>query len=390
MIKNKILATLVIGTMLLAACQQQTAATSLTAALSELVGKVDLKTANSDSFSPAGPDTILGPNGQIQTGDDGRVRLDLSTGTIIRIASSSSFILASNEEIDGSLLTKIKLEAGKVFIILNGGRAEVETPSGVASVRGSYMKVEVDPETGDVYVTCLEGDCSAENPAGGVEFTEGEKTILFHQDENGNWQVPNVEPMTPQEFQEWLDNNPEAAELFNQAMETATAMAASTATSIPTNTPQPTLESSVPAGDASTACKLIAPPSGAELEHLGKIKFEWEPQPGAQKYVLTFTTSNGSTVSFETTETSLEKYIEIFPSEGEYEWDVTAYGENEEELCKSETVFFTKPDSEYVPPTNQPDPTDVPAAEPQPTDPPIITCDPYDCAGACPDMYYCG
>lgn len=373
MIKNKILAILLIGMMLLAACSQDSSATSLSAALSELTGKVDIKSADAESFAPVGADTVLEPNGQIQTGDDGRVRLDLSTGTIIRIASSSSFTLTSNETVDGGLLTRIKLEAGKVFIILNGGKAEVETPSGVASVRGSYMKVDVDPETGDVYVTCLEGDCSANNPAGGVEFTAGQRTILFHKDPaTGNWTIPNVEPMTPEEFQEWLDNNSEAKELFEQAMATSTALVQPTIT--PTATA--TIESVLPAGDTSSACKLVAPPEGAELEHLGKVNFEWEPQPGATKYVLTFVTSNGNTVSFETTETSIEKYIEIFPTEGNYQWSVSAFSEAGDELCKSETVSFSKPDSEWTPPE---EPTEEPT-----------TCDPMDCQGSCPDVYYCG
>jgi hypothetical protein len=153
-------------------------------------------------------------NGQVQTGDDGRVRLDLSSGTIIRAAPSTLFTLIANDEMEGGLATRIKMEIGKIFIILNGGSADVETPSGVASVRGSYMKVEVDPETLDIYVTCLEGDCSATNPAGTVNFTDGQKVVLFHRDPvTGNWTAPNVEPMTPEEFQEWLDNNPEARDL---------------------------------------------------------------------------------------------------------------------------------------------------------------------------------
>jgi len=374
MIKNKILTVLIIGIVLLAACTQEAAPTNLSATLSELIGKVEVKPATVDSFSQADASTVLEPNGQIQTGDDGKVRLDLSTGTIIRIASSSSFTLTANETSDGSLLTKIKLEAGKIFIILNGGKAEVETPSGVASVRGSYMKVDVDPETGDVYVTCLEGNCSASNPAGGVDFTQGQKTILFHKDPiTGNWTIPNVEPMTPEEFQEWLDNNPEAKELFEQAMGTATALAQPTIT--PTTTA--TLVSALPEGDSSGACKLLAPPSGAELDHQGKVKFEWEPQAGATKYVLTFIMINGNTVSFETTETSIEKYIEIFPSQGEYKWNMTAYNESGEQLCQSNTVSFSKPDSNWKPPKIE--------EEEEPS-----TCDPYDCFGSCPDPYYCG
>jgi predicted secreted protein len=353
MIKNKIFATLLIGIMLLTACGEQAAPTALSAALSELTGKVDVKQSDSEAFAPADANTVLEANGQVQTGDDGKVRLDLSSGTIIRIASSSNFTLASNEETEGGLITKIKLTAGKIFIILNGGHAEVDTPSGVASVRGSYMKVEVDTDTGDVYVTCLEGNCDAQNPAGSVQFTEGEKTILFHKGPDGNWQVPGVEPMTPEDFQEWLDNNPEAKELFEKAMATSTALAANpTATHTPE--PTPTLVSSLPEGGASTACKVISPPSGANLENLGKVKFEWEPQPNAVRYVLTFITSNGNTVTFETDETSIEKYIEIFPAEGDYKWDVTAYDESDQQICQSETVTFSKPDSVYKPPTKEP------------------------------------
>jgi predicted secreted protein len=355
MIKNKIFATLLIGIMLLTACGEQAAPTALSAALSELTGKVDVKQSDSEAFAPADANTVLEANGQVQTGDDGKVRLDLSSGTIIRIASSSNFTLASNEETEGGLITKIKLTAGKVFIILNGGHAEVDTPSGVASVRGSYMKVEVDTDSGDVYVTCLEGDCSAQNPAGSVQFTEGQKTILFHKDSDGNWQVPGVEPMTPEDFQEWLDNNPEAKELFEKAMATSTALAADpTATHTPEPQPTATIVSVLPNGGASTACKVISPPSGASLEHLGKVTFEWEPQRNAVRYVLTITTSNGNTIPFETTETSIEKYIEIFPAEGNYKWGVTAYGEGDQQICQSETVTFSKPDSVYNPPTKEP------------------------------------
>ena len=382
MIKNKVLATLLIGVILLAACKQGSAPAGLTAALSELVGKVEMKSPNSDAFVQADANTVLEPNGQIQTGDDGRVRLDLSTGTIIRVASSSSFTLTSNEETEGGLLTKIQLEAGKIFIILNGGRAEVETPSGVASVRGSYMKVEVDPENGDVYVTCLEGDCSAKNPAGSVNFTQGEKTKLFHKDENGNWQVPGVEPMTPEDFQEWLDNNPEAKELFNQAMGTATALAAPT--EVPTDEPtaeptaEPTIESVLPEGGNSEACKTIEPVEGASLEFMGKVKFEWEPQPNAKKYVITFITSNGNTVSFETTETSIEKYIEIFPAEGDYKWGVAAYGEDGGQICQSDTIEFNKPDSHPNPEPPKKDDEEE-----------NLSCDVCDEGSSCYDYFAC-
>lgn len=166
----------------LVGCQTESVS-PLSASLSELSGKVDIKQANQDSFSPAAENARLEVNGQVQTGDDGRVRLDLSSGTIIRVAPSSLFTLTANEQSANGLMTKIKLDLGKIFIILNGGQADVETPSGVASVRGSYMKVEVDPITKDIYITCLEGNCSASNPTGSVNFTNGQKVILFAFDE---------------------------------------------------------------------------------------------------------------------------------------------------------------------------------------------------------------
>ena len=336
--------------LILAACSPQAVPSPLSAALSELTGKVDVKQAGQEAFAPASADSTLKVNGQIQTGDDGRVRLDLTSGTIIRVAPSSFFTLTSNDEVEGGLATQIKLELGKVFIILNGGSADVETPSGVASVRGSYMKVEVDPVTFNVYITCLEGNCSAENPAGTVNFTQGEKTILFQKDPvTGNWSIPNVEPMTPEEFQEWLDENPEAKELFNQAAATMTAIVE------PIVTLPAVIESVVPAAGASDACfNLIQPAAGSSLPHQGKVRFEWEPQPNAQKYIVSFTNSNGGITSFETTETTIEKFIEGFmPNAGEYSWIITAYGADGNAVCSTKEASFSKPDSFPEPPIKE-------------------------------------
>ncbi len=371
--KQKIFAILLITILALGACAPKAEPSSLSAALSELTGKVDMKQADSETFEPASASSTLELNGQLQTGDDGRVRLDLSTGTIIRVAPSSIFTLVSNEEVEGGLATKVKLEFGKLFIILNGGSADVETPSGVASVRGSYMKVEVDPLTNDVYVTCLEGSCSAANPAGTVQFTQGQKTILFHQDPvTGNWTIPGVEDMTPEDFEEWLNENPEAKELFDQAMATATAMAVPPTS---TATVTPTVESIIPPAGSSDACfNIIEPPAGSGLPFQGPVKFQWEEQSGAQSYTLTLVDLNGNIITFETTETSIEKYIEILPDAGEYSWSVTAYGSDGSEICKTESITFSKPDSKWEPPKKE---QEEPA------------CDVCNPASSCYDYYAC-
>lgn len=382
--KKNLFVTSVVAILLfsLIGCQTQETTSPLSATLSELSGKVEFKQAGQEGFSLADANTTLEVNSQVQTGDDGRVRLDLSSGTIIRVSPSSFFTLTSNDETEGGLFTKIKLDLGKIFIILNGGQADVETPSGVASVRGSYMKVEVDPVTKNIYITCLEGNCSASNPAGNINFTNGEKVILYAFNEGtGTWTPPNSEPMTPEEFQEWLDNNPEAEELFNQAMGTATALAQPTNTNTPTASP--TLEQALPPTDASSVCfKIIQPESGEALAQIGQQTFEWSSQAGAQSYVVTFINPNGIKAVIETAQTSITPYIEVFPAGGSYEWFVTAYDANGKSICSTSSNSFSKPKG---------DPTAKPTREPEPEIliTPTITCDPCDYYGGCYDYYAC-
>jgi hypothetical protein len=373
--KNAFLFIFLVIVIVLASCKP-TEVSPLSAALSELTGTVDTKKAGEETFTPASVDTVLEPNGQVQTGSDGRVRLDLSSGTIIRVGPSTFFTLIANDEVEGGLATRLKLDIGKVFIILNGGSADVETPSGVASVRGSYMKVEVNPETLDIYITCLEGDCSASNPAGSASFTNGQKVILFHRDPNtGNWSPPNVEPMTPEEFQEWLDNNPEAKDLFDQAMATVTALAKPT--EAPTSTVTPTITATLEQAAASTACfKLISPQNGASLPKQGPVTFSWEASPGAVRYVVTFSDAEGRTSIIQTTGTSTTNYIEVFAGGTSYSWGVTAYRADGSEICSTAENSFSKPAG---------DPTPKP---PKPTDE-APACDYCNAASSCYDLFIC-
>lgn len=179
---------------------------ALSATLSEITGKVEIKQAGQDSFTAAAAGSFLNENGQVQTGDDGRVRLDLSTGTIIRVAPASLFTLISNKPEEGSLKTSLELLLGKIFIILNGGSMEVQTPSGTAAVRGSYMSVEYNPANGGIRITCLEGNCSLATATGTVEITAGQAAVV-----TGPGAPPQVGLMSQQDIKEWLDNNPEAS-----------------------------------------------------------------------------------------------------------------------------------------------------------------------------------
>ena len=136
---------------------------SISAVIGEIENDVSIKRTAETAFEKAFVNDEVKVNAQVKTSEDSRSRIDLSSGTVIRISPNSLFILEENYVEEKDLLTRIKIETGRIWIVLSGGSLEVETPSGLAGVRGSYMSTGYDPESGDVRITCLEGHCAAEN-----------------------------------------------------------------------------------------------------------------------------------------------------------------------------------------------------------------------------------
>ena len=325
---------------------QPTATLPLTATLKELTGKVSIKQPGATDFSPAALGMELQVGGSVQTGEDGHARLDLSTGTIIRVVPLSSFTLTSNQPKNNSLTTQLNLIAGEIFIILKGGDASVTTPSGVASVRGSYLSVYIDPATQTVTVTCLEGSCGAGNSAGNTDFGTGQEVTLFTCTA-GQCTVPGVGPMTPQQFQDWLNNNPDIQQIPG-LFATMTAVAA----------PQPPAPQP-PASGSASCLNITGPNGGSSFDPVGPVTFSWDARSDAARYKLTIHYPNGATASFYTDSTSITRYLESMPGGGSYNWDVTAYDSTGNAICTTGESSFTKQQYETpVPyhPNPQPNP----------------------------------
>jgi hypothetical protein len=214
------------------------------AILSESSGSVGVQPNTDEDFISAVDGYVLNEGGRVQTGDDGRVRLDFTSGTILRVAPSSIFKLEANTTADDGLITTIGLELGRLWIILNGGQLKVETPSGQAAVRGSYMGVEW--KDGVLLVTCLEGTCTFQNETGEYTIPPGSQL-----ETTGPGEVPVITAMSEEEIQQWLAANPEAAQIVVtlQAAATVTFTAAPSETLIPeaTFTPVPTVTLTPPA-----------------------------------------------------------------------------------------------------------------------------------------------
>lgn len=190
-----------------------------TATLSETGGDVSMRQPQETEFHTAQPGDVVDQNGQVQTGEASRARLDLSDQSLVRLGPLTLFTLLDPGNGAGTdLLTRIRLELGEIWVILQGGSLEVETSSGTSVVRGSYMGVSLD-DTGRVTITCLEGTCTVSTPYESVVLTAGQSARLPSAQDwqeyivsDGTLPLPAllVDWMGDEQYRRWLENNPEA------------------------------------------------------------------------------------------------------------------------------------------------------------------------------------
>lgn len=208
----KKLATIILLCAFLTACAGKPAANaSRQATFSFVLNDVQTRADAGADLQPAAPGDQLQVGGQAQSGETGRASLDLEPeDTVVRIGPNTLFTLEALETEDGAPLSRLQLLFGQLWIVLAGGSLEVETPYGLAAVRGSYMSVAFDKAQGMV-VTCLEGHCSLANEAGTVELTDGQTSSIPQAEE------PPSPPqqMEDEDYIEWKQVSPEAVELLN-------------------------------------------------------------------------------------------------------------------------------------------------------------------------------
>ncbi|MEW5828670.1 MAG: FecR family protein [Chloroflexota bacterium] len=178
------------------------------AVLTETFNDVRTRLAPDREFAPASEGLVLPAGGQAQTGEDSRARFDLQPeGTIVRLGPNSSFEMSALDEKDA--FTRLKLAFGELWIILNGGALEVESETGQAAVRGSYLGLILSPDSGSLKALCLEGFCTLSNALGSVELTGGQAAEI-----PAPGQPPSApRPMREDEFRQWQEASPEAASL---------------------------------------------------------------------------------------------------------------------------------------------------------------------------------
>jgi FecR protein len=189
------------------------------ARLTSIAGEVLSRLPEQNTFVAVSAPVILPVKSQVKTLEDSQARLDLATGTIVRLGPNTLFTLEVQQDGNAGLFTRIWMDVGKVWVILNGGSLEIETPSGLAAVRGSYMSVEYYPEKEDLTVTCLEGHCSIQNEMGKMNMIAGEACDI-----EALGEPPHGRMMNKEEMNDWMGMNPEATMMVPQLTKTVAAM----------------------------------------------------------------------------------------------------------------------------------------------------------------------
>ncbi len=184
-------------------------------------GTVELVTVRGKTMlAQAGQTLAVGD--QIRTYADGRATLELDDGTVTVIAENTVFEIKTLAGDSASPITRFFINVGAVFSFHKdelppGAAYEVQTPSGVAAIRGSSVGVihgllesatapgskRARPVTqigGVSRVTCLEGNCSATTSDQSVSLTDAEAVNIETVGKLGS-----VEPMTSEDFEGWIE-----------------------------------------------------------------------------------------------------------------------------------------------------------------------------------------
>ncbi len=184
------------------------------AQLAELKNDVQSRTSSTGDWQTAAEGAQVAAGGGVKTGDDSRVRLDISDGTILRLAPQTEFELKELSPQATDPVTQFTLAAGKMWVAvtsaLGGGSFGVETPVGVATVRGSYMSIEYFPANGQMIASCLAGKCRLASSTSNkfTDLNTGEQSGIpgFGRDPSP------AQPINAAQIRGWSAEFPEAAQ----------------------------------------------------------------------------------------------------------------------------------------------------------------------------------
>ena len=223
-----------------------------TATLQEVNGTVEVKSGVNGPWTAAKVGDRLTVGSQLRTAASSRALIHLTEGSRIRVEPSTTFAVQILNPYLDSLLTSLQLQQGKVWVLLNGGALDVETPVGIASARAAYLSADFDAQQRTLVVTCLQGTCSL----GDRFIPSGSKFALPANQATG------AEPMTMADYGAWGSQVPEATQLAWLSTE-AVVQGSATLPVVATATPSRTLPPSATATAPPAKATATVPPDTA-------------------------------------------------------------------------------------------------------------------------------
>ncbi len=224
-----ILSILVVLGMFFSACGGQSIV-NRSATFTTIENDVQARTSADAVFAPASVGQQLQVGAEVKSGEAGKARLEIQPdNTFVYVGPNTLFTLSELKTTDGNPFSRLKLAIGNLWIVLGGGSLDVETPGGVASVRGSLMGVGYFGSL--TTVTCLEGHCDVTTGAGTSNLTGGQACDL-----TPGKPACQTRGLTGDETRGWADNVPESNGLIQP---TGTFTPTFTPTYTPSPTPQP-------------------------------------------------------------------------------------------------------------------------------------------------------
>ena len=220
-----------------------------TAGVYEIVNIVHARPANDKPFAQATEGLVVGEGGQVQTRAASRVRLDFSEGTTVRLGADSLVTVQALTGTGNDAFSRFFLESGKVWISLFGGSFTIETPVGVATVRGSFAVFEYDRTNDVLTVDCIEGTCTAANESVDERMGNLEGVVL----RRAGRQVTRT-ALNANAVQDFVRNSPEGRPVI----------ATLTAAPPPTRAPRAT-DTRAPANTIAPRETLVPPPADTRV-----------------------------------------------------------------------------------------------------------------------------
>ena len=137
-------------------------------------------------FSPAQVGEQLSPGDAVRTLQDSEARVDIVVREYRRVSWTTANTIWRLGQFAVDQDTIIQLDQGTLFVFDEGFQEdrpgfEVVTPAGTASVRGTWMRVTYEPESGVMEGQCFRGECRLANDFGTQLLTDVKKSTVTAQ-----------------------------------------------------------------------------------------------------------------------------------------------------------------------------------------------------------------